>query len=441
MRIKTGDQAIDDPEEFWEDSIGRALDKFAEGRGLERAAEILGLSKAECAERVALLKNCGTGSGGFQPGNTCARGGDGGREESLRASGLDKLLAEKTSAPADLTARLSASQVARGISALSAADDKDVASAIHKDVYAKLGELRGSSDSVEVKEDGRTFVRRTYEYADGRMLLERDENGLLATVHQKGSDGVEREVVKFRVRDRRLDGTPDADQPPLTDWAYSNPALDSGGAGAVELSLYVRQPGTFWAETHPGEMKFEEFLRDPFERMTDGFKGTLEIGDAARAAFESDWMKAFDNAGLLPREGETRHPDARAPAQNGLPYRGAGRALQDRGEGLARDLGYARVDNVPSWYNVAVFLENGGYKYARSEDAEMMGNVKQALRNLNARREAAGEKRLTSLQESWVVLLQYGRDYGYTVPAEFDLGGAKMPLAMGRNLWMTKGIK
>jgi hypothetical protein len=31
------------------------------------------------------IKNCGTGGGGFQPGNSCARGGDGGGEEEASA--------------------------------------------------------------------------------------------------------------------------------------------------------------------------------------------------------------------------------------------------------------------------------------------------------------------------------------------------------------------
>lgn len=108
METKTGDQAIDDPEGYWEDCIGRALDALVAGAGLKKAASDRSVTEEVYAERLGLRKNCGTGAGGSQSGSTCARGDGGTPEEkaSLKMSRAADLPEERTRAPKDLSEEL-----------------------------------------------------------------------------------------------------------------------------------------------------------------------------------------------------------------------------------------------------------------------------------------------------------------------------------------------
>ncbi len=271
---------------------------------------------------------------------------------------------------------------------------------------------------------GRVHVRR-YAFPAGVVTIKRNHSVLKIHLHKGSLDrpAAMREVVKFKIRDRRYDGSPRANDSPLTDWLYHGPT-DRADPHAVELSIYSRDPDRYHRD-HRGDRALGEFLAEPFSL-------------AGSEAFLPAWRRAFELAG---DPGAPVFPGQASPS---LP--GVAQHFTLGVESLLRDQGYSRIDNLPSHWNVVHFLRKTGYRTTNPDDDKALGGLREALDHLNAARLARGELPLTRAQESWVVLLQSPAFRGPGVPPpELDLGGKVYPLWLEddgapRNIWMSKSL-
>ncbi len=271
---------------------------------------------------------------------------------------------------------------------------------------------------------GRVHVRR-YAYPNGVVTIKRNHNALKIHVHQGSLDRPEalREMVKFKIRDKRYDGTERANDSPLTDWLYHGPT-DEAHPHSVELSLYSRDPERHHADV-TGDHGMAGFLAEPF-----GLAGSPEFLPA--------WRRAFELAG---DPASPVFPGQVAPALSGVAQH-----FTLGVEPLLRNLGYQRIDNLPSHWNVVHFLRKAGYAITSPDDERAIADLRVALGHLNASGKARGEPPLTRAQESWVVLLQSPAFRSRGVPPpELDLGGRVYPLwinedGTARNIWMSKSI-
>lgn len=272
---------------------------------------------------------------------------------------------------------------------------------------------------------GMVHVRR-YAYPNGVVTIKRNHNALKIHAHRGSLDKPDdmREIVKFKLRDKRFDGTKQADESPLTDWPYSNPSNDHAYPHSVELSIYSRDPARYHGDVH-GDKKMEQFLFEPF---------TLAGGSDQ---FLPMWKRAFEMAGD-PKD--PIYPGQGAPSQPGV----AGHFTAGV-EPLLRQLGYTRVDNLPSHWNVVHFLKKQGYNVDDPEDERRLREISEKLKDLNRQRAVHDEPPLTKAQESWIVLLQNRAFRAHGVPpSDLDLG-AEYPLWMNddgsaKNIWMSRRL-
>ena len=311
---------------------------------------------------------------------------------------------------------------------------------LHGDVFALLGGRDEgrliAAETVQVTEHdgglfpgdgehhaGRVHVRR-YAYPRGLVTIKRNHNSLKIHVHRGSLDRPEalREMVKFKIRDRRYDGSTRANDSPLTDWVYHG-ATDAPHPHAVELSIYSRDPRRYHGDV-TGDHATAEFLAEPFSL-------------AGSEDFLPAWRRAFEHAGQAPL-----FPGQVAPS---LP--GAAQHFTVGVEALLAHLGYQRIDNLPSHWNVVHYLKKVGYEVPRAEDQQALADLRAALDHVNAARAERGEPALTRSQEAWVVLLQSPAFRGKGVPPpDLDLGGKAYPLWLeddgtARNIWMSKSIQ
>ena len=311
---------------------------------------------------------------------------------------------------------------------------------LHDDVFALLGGRDEgrlvTAETVQVAEHdggmfpgdgehhaGRVHVRR-YAYPKGVVTIKRNHNALKIHVHRGSLDRPDalREMVKFKIRDRRYDGSPKANDSPLTDWVYHG-ATDAPHPHAVELSIYSRDPRRYHGDV-TGDHATGEFLAEPFSL-------------AGPEGFLPAWRQAFERAGEEPL-----FPGQVAPS---LP--GAAQHFTGGVEALLAHMGYQRIDNLPSHWNVVHYLRKVGYEVPRTEDRQALAELRESLDHVNAARAERGEPALTRAQEAWVVLLQSPAFRGKGVPPpDLDLGGRTYPLWLeddgtARNIWMSKSIE
>jgi hypothetical protein len=112
------------------------------------------LLAASIKSRLLELKNCGTGAGGFQPGNSCSRGGDGGTAETVngatRGSGHLQTLYDEQFEYEEGNGNIKEGQRNRMAQAASAVKDMDTYVAIPPAALSKVlasGEFRTLHDT------------------------------------------------------------------------------------------------------------------------------------------------------------------------------------------------------------------------------------------------------------------------------------------------------
>ncbi len=218
-------------------------------------------------------------------------------------------------------------------------------------------------------------------------------------------------IFKAALRDRRYDGTRDANDSALVDFPYDDPVLNKRlpiDARTVELSVYGFLPGSRIVDA-TADKEFDLFVEKPFT-----FLDRPEL-------FLKLFKRAWDSK--------------RAPGQNAAPIPDVSRLISPLFDKIAGRRGYDILEICPSHYHVAMWALALGYKITDAEEAKVMAALTEGI----ARIKASGIP-LTRPQESWVCVLQSLPKE--MIPPELYLGGVKWPQDnIGpQNLWMHKAI-
>jgi hypothetical protein len=181
-------------------------------------------------------------------------------------------------------------------------------------------------------------------------------------------------IFRGAIRDRQLDAT--ERQSPLTAFPNADPAcnrLPHPQMQAAELSIYSYHPDHFLDDIDvPGTLG--HFVADPDHYIWREF--------SAQTFFP-----------LLVKAMEIN----RAPWQRSLPIPGAARDFVTNAATLLTRLGYHRVDEVPSWFNVVGFFKKLGYQFTYGEHAAIYEAIVKSLAPFFS---------LAGQQQAWLVALQ-----------------------------------
>ncbi|MBS3113420.1 hypothetical protein J4418_05040 [Candidatus Woesearchaeota archaeon] len=262
---------------------------------------------------------------------------------------------------------------------------------LHPLVFERVGRLEKVSEN---KEDIEKVI---YHHNDGVINVLRDFNSILLHVLMK--DG--KEVVKFKIRDRRFDGTPNYVSF-LTDWSYDAP-YDKVDCPAVELSRYSRDPDKYFLKT-----ELTTFVREPFDYIFGDPSEFLEL-----------WQSAF----------VTGH----YPGQSALPLKGAANYFADNARGLVNQLGY-EVTVSPSHHYVAAFGLSRGYKFQSSAQNREYDEIENLFSEFNL------DPKIEKQQKSWIILLQKFPSLHKSQFSDYWLKGLEYPLYYdgkhAENVWL-----
>ena len=185
-------------------------------------------------------------------------------------------------------------------------------------------------------------------------------------------------IFRGAIRDRQLDATDG--RSPLTAFPNSDPAcnrLPHPRLLAAELSIYSWNPDPGWFLSQfdkPGTV--DHFVADPDYYIWRNFQAQT-------------FFPLFTSA--MRRN--------RAPWQRSIPIPGAARYFVTSAVALLTRLGYHRVDEVPSWFNVVGFFKKLGFQFTYGEHAAGYDKIVDSL----ARSRFSN---LTVQQQAWLVAVQ-----------------------------------
>ncbi|MFH1637194.1 MAG: hypothetical protein ABIB71_02090 [Candidatus Woesearchaeota archaeon] len=266
---------------------------------------------------------------------------------------------------------------------------------LHNSVFDILGSLKNVEDEEVVNE----IYHKKYSYERGRILLDRDPN--IIKIH--AFTNLDKEIVLFRIRDRRHDGT-SLYQSPLRSWSYDS-EHDKVDGKAVELSTYSRDP-----EYYLKDPELKDFIGEPFDFM---------FGDEAK--FIALWKKAFVSGHF--------------PGQSALPLKNAAKYFVDNAEKLVNKLGYEATIS-PSHYNVAESTLNWGFSFQSSVQEREFNELNKVLSEFDF------DRVIENQQRSWIVLLQKFPKLKESELAGYWLKGLEFPLYYDgqdvENVWMCR---
>jgi hypothetical protein len=184
----------------------------------------------------------------------------------------------------------------------------------------------------------------------------------------------ERPVLRSAIRDRKIDGT-DATSP-LTMYPNTDPAcnrLPGPDFECAELSIYSWSPRTYLTGLDV-RGTVGHFIADPDSYMWKDFDPRM---------FFKLWEQAF----FL----------GRAPWQTATPMRSVAQFFVSESTALLMELGYHRVDAVPSWFNVARFFDKMGFEFTYGEHRSAYDAIVSGLKCFSM---------LDPGQQAWLVTLQ-----------------------------------
>jgi len=280
--------------------------------------------------------------------------------------------------------------------------DRILSRLIHPSVFELTGIVLSEAEPVMLETDG--VVSHTYTSADGkgRILVRNDGIRVLMEGWYK-----EDKILMCAIRDRQLDGTEESS--PLTFYPNRDPAcnrLPGPGFLACELSIYSWDPHTY-LDGLDIEGTLGHFIADPDHYVWKHFDPGV---------FFPLWEQAFHIG--------------RGPWQSARPMKGVPQFFVENAIKVLTELGYNRVDAVPSWFNVARFFEPYGFRFTYGEHELMYQGLCEGLKRFADRE---GRSNLTRPQESWLVSLQNLPD-AY-IPEELKLP-ARWPVTHTNTYWI-----
>jgi hypothetical protein len=260
-----------------------------------------------------------------------------------------------------------------------------------------LLELLGLTvDLPESTHEHRDFIStHTFTGNRGRVCVAFD--GIRVAIQCYQGD---RLIFRGAIRDRQLDGTDG--RSPLTAFPNQDPACNRLPPGllAAELSIYSWDPKRFLSDLEtPGTLG--HFVADPDYYI---------------------W-KNFEARTFFPLFTQAMHLN-RAPWQRSLPISGAARHFVTNAASLLTRLGYHRVDEVPSWFNVVGFFKDLGYQFTYGEHGAVYDQIVASL---------AGLSGYTVPQQAWLVALQNLPKE--LIPASLRLG-VRWPVTHTNEYWV-----
>lgn len=214
-------------------------------------------------------------------------------------------------------------------------------------------------------------------------------------------------ILMCALRDRRLDGTDFSS--PLTVYPNHDPAcnrLPGPDYLAAELSIYSSDPLTYLG-------------------------GLDEIGTLGHFIADPDYYvwKNFQEDVFFPLWEQAFYIN-RGPWQTARPMKGVPHFFVESAIELLSELGYHRVDAVPSWYNVAQFFKTWNFEFTNGEHDLTYEGITEGLRHFEREN---GDSVLTRSQMSWLVALQnIPESY---VPKELKLP-ARWPVSHTNTYWV-----
>jgi hypothetical protein len=273
---------------------------------------------------------------------------------------------------------------------------------IHPSVFAAAEIKMPLGEPATVVDSEKTSY--TYTGAKGRILVRNDGVRVLIEAWCK-----EDKILMCAIRDRQLDGTDKSS--PLTFYPNQDPAcnrLPAPDFTACELSIYSWDPATY----------------------LDGFGVVGTLGHFIADPDFYTWKTLpFNPDQFFPLWAQAFHI-GRGPWQTARPMKGVPQFFVDGAIALCKELGYHRVDAVPSWFNVARFFEKWNFKFTYGEHEVMYRTL---LEGLNEFGEREGNSALTRTQESWLVTLQNIPET--MIPDELKLA-ARWPVTHTNTYWV-----
>ncbi len=223
--------------------------------------------------------------------------------------------------------------------------------------------------SPQAEEEADDILSLTFQGSRGHILMRNDGVRVLI----EGFRG-DRPVLRCAVRDRKLDASTETS--PLTFYPNTDPAcnrLPGPDFQAAELSVYSWSPRTYLTGLDiVGTVG--HFIADPDYYIWHHFNPQI---------FFKLWEQVF----FL----------GRAPWQTATPMQGVAEFFVERSTKLLTELGYHRIDGVPSWFNVARFFDRLGFNFTYGEHERAYDALVQGLKCFLT---------LDHAQQSWLVALQ-----------------------------------
>lgn len=245
---------------------------------------------------------------------------------------------------------------------------------IHPSVFKLIGVSLPLAEPEKVETEDVTSS--TYTGSQGHILVRND--GVRVLIEASFGD---RPILRCALRDRQLDGTEGTS--PLTFFPNTDPAcnrLPAPGFLAAELSIYSWDPNTY-LDGLEIQGTVGHFIADPDFYVWKNYN---------RDTFRNLFVQAF----FL----------GRAPWQTAKPMSGVAAFFVTRAGILLKELGYHRIDAVPSWFNVAQFFNKLGYKFTYGEHEFTFHAIAEGLKRFS--RGTDKKTPLTRAQETWLVAMQ-----------------------------------
>lgn len=307
---------------------------------------------------------------------------------------------------------------------------KDMGLADYSAAFPDTEGFAGTKEHPALSPSNPKIHYRRHYYTGGFIDIKRDCNSIKLQAFKAGQQfleqgcGIEglREIMKFKIRDRRFDGTDDANIcSPLTDWYYNNPLVDKAGQKAIELSLYCRNPYGHIIDII-GHKELNDFVKEPFDFI---------FGD------EEEFARLFTMAlGCF-----------NAPGQVAIPLPGVASHFTESAEEIARELGYEKSSIQPSHLNVLRFAEAKGYEMDNIEHTDTIRKIGKRLKTFEEEGLICTDcRRKNRSQKSWILLLQkFQGIHNFPDLAKYYLGGLEFPLyydgkGTAQNIWLSKRL-
>lgn len=269
---------------------------------------------------------------------------------------------------------------------------------IHPSVFKLIGVSLPLAEPEKVETEDLTSL--TYTGSLGHILVRND--GVRVLIEASFGD---RPILRCALRDRQLDGTDGTS--PLTFFPNTDPAcnrLPAPGFLAAELSIYSWDPNTY-LDGLEIQGTVGHFIADPDFYLWKNYD---------RDTFRNLFVQAF----FL----------GRAPWQTAKPMSGVAAFFVTRAGILLKELGYHRIDAVPSWFNVAQFFNKMGYKFTYGEHEFTFQAIAEGLKRFS--RGTDKKTALTRAQETWLVAMQNLPDLdipkGLKLPARWPVTHTNM---------------